>query len=181
MKAELLLMFRRLQEFQLELHGVLNSVPSELSTDSVGDITDSGFFCREISRIADDIRKGCDARQGLIGRYLVARVGAAGAQGEGLKLDGEYATGVPDIVVKPKLPDSGTPEFIELLRWIGCSDEQIQGDMLRPSYKGIQKVLTERAATGEQPPPGISVTFTDATVVFRTKSRKTKDGNQEEF
>jgi hypothetical protein len=164
---------------QLEAQQILKSIPSDVHQTTIEDLVDSGYICREMSNIADDLRKSCDDKKNCIGHYLAARAAVSAIQDdELLALRGELATATTDISVKPKLPKEGSKEYVDLMRWLGVSDEQINSSVLRPSFSGIQEILTERAKDGKQPPPGISVTFTEATVVFRKK--KGSNGQEDE-
>lgn len=180
MKAELLVHYQQIQKYQLAIHEVLQSLVSEIQTTKDADLVDSGFLCREIANICTDIRKAAELRMAIIGKFLAARAAVASMQGELLELKGELATATPDLKTKPKLPENGSPEFNKLMRWIGVSEELLKTNMLRPSFTAIQDELTRRAAAGEKPPPGISVTFTEAMVVFRRRNPK-KTNEQPEF
>ncbi len=180
MKEELLAFYRQIQQYQLKVHEFLQSIVGEIQTSKDADLVDSGFLCREIADICNDIRKAAELRMAIIGKFLAARATIAGMQGESMDLKGELASATPDVKTKPKLPDQGTPEFNRLMRWIGVSEELLAANMLRPSFTAIQEELTRRAALGEKPPPGISVTFTEASVVFRRRNSK-KTNEQQEF
>jgi hypothetical protein len=169
MKAELIKIFRRMQALQLETQQVLSTIPARVVVDPMPDLVDSGYLCREISNICEDLRKSCNSREDTIGRCIAARAGADSMRGEVTVLHGEYANATPYVKVKPRFPDPDTPEYAVLMRWIGLSDEMIEKGMLRPSFTRIQEILTERAEKGEQALPGISVTFTEANVVFRKR------------
>lgn len=169
MKDDLHLLRSRIQNLQMDVHQVMAGIPNSVTSEEIPALVDSGFLCRELANIAEDIKKIAENRQAIIARFLVARASVAALQGEVIDLSGELATGSPVIKQKPKLPEQGTEDWVKLMRWIGVSDDLIQKDMLRPSFSRITEVLTERAERGEKPPPGILNTFTDAQVVFRRK------------
>jgi len=181
MKPELSVLYRRFQSLQLEVHELLQGIPARVHSTAMEDLVDAGFMCREISKICDDLRISCDKTQSVVSKYICARTSVDSLQGKEVVLKGELATATPDLVVKPNIPDRGSQEYVDLMRWIGLSDEMIQRDMLRPSFTRIQEILTERAVRGEKPPPGISATFTEAVVVFRKRKVAKSNGNKEEF
>lgn len=173
MKSELHALFNRLQSLQLEIHQALSRVNNAMAYTPIGDMVDAGFLCRESSKICQDLKVQYESKQGLIGKVLATKAGAASLQGEALVLEGELATGAPQCTEKPKFPATGTADWKALMRWLGCTDEQIQADMLRPSFTAIQVELTRRLESGEKPPPGVVASFIDVSTVFRTKNRKT--------
>lgn len=180
MKKELISLHSRLQKLQMDIHQELAAIAQSIPSETVPDLVDAGYLCRELSSMCDDLRKGLTNRQVVIARYLAARAAVDGMQGSETSLKGELATATPDIKVMPKIPENGSTDYIELMRWIGVPDELISRDMLRPSFSTIQRVLTQMAVDGKKPPPGISMTYTDAQVVFRKRKGKT-DGKQEDF
>lgn len=176
MKAELQLLFNTLKELQLEIHQVLETIPQRVSAESIPDLIDSGFLCRELANVVDDIRNRCENRQAIISRFLAATASVAALKGESMDLRGELAIAVPDITVKPNLPKNDSPEMIKLLIWLGVPEDIARSGTVRPSFTKIEELLTKREAAGQKPPPGIMSKWTDAKVVFR---RRTNNDKQE--
>lgn len=168
--------FQLMKQLQLELHAVLSTVQPTVGRMALGEAVDSGFLCRELSNIMEDLRKNLDARKELIGRVLAMRTAQQALQGEELKLEGELATASPSITVKPKLPEKHTHDWVQLMRFLGCTDKQIHEDMLRPSWKEIQGKIEAAMAEGKECTlPGVDPKWVDQTVIFRTKTRNKKD------
>lgn len=181
MKDEIKKIYDELAALQMRLHSFLASVPSEISGTSVADLVDAGFLCREAANIGKDIKTNCEARKDLIGKYLAARAAAAAMQDEVLPLKGELATATPTMQSKPNIPDVGSEEYNQLLRWCGVSDEVIKRDLIRPSFTSLQDTVTRFTIEGKPLPPGISLVYTETTVVYRKKMSKKTNGQQEEF
>lgn len=172
LKGELKLLYEQMEALQMRVHEMAAALGGQIPVERTPDLIDIGFMCREISNIADDIRKTASSRQAVTGRLIAMRAAAATMQGEEVVLRGEMATARPETDMKPKLPDPGSEDWNALMRWIGLTDEQIQRDMLRPSFSRLSEILKERAERGEQPPPGIVHTFSDAMVVFTRRKMK---------
>jgi hypothetical protein len=165
-------LWHKVSQVCFEFQNVVAQIPRE-------ELVDCGYFMREMRNACDDMRKNCDAKQQVAGRYLAAQAGAAAMQDIDLKLEGEYATAVPDIIIKPRLPRRGSPEYMELLDWIGVSREVASRNLLNFSFTEMAKIVTERLSRGENPPPGIMATHTDAVVVFRKKRGVNETTNDE--
>lgn len=181
MKTTIQTLFTEMQALQMRLHSFLASVPSDISGTPIPDLVDSGFLCREIASICQDLKVNCEARQHLIGKYLAARAGSAAMQEEVLELKGELATASPTVQSKPNIPSPGSAEYNELLRWCGVNDETIQRNLIRPSFTSLQDTVTRFTIEGKPLPPGLSLVYTETTVVYRKKPRKKANGKQEEF
>lgn len=182
MKEELQGLFDQLQKLQMQIHSALASISSNLSGEKLPDMIDSGFLCREMEEIANDLRKNCADRKGLIAKMIAMRATSEFmTTGKSPVLRGELASATPDLVTKPSIPEPGTEDFNKLMSWLGCSDELIQRGVVRPSFTSLKDIVTRATVEGNKPPPGISLTFTEATVVFRRRKGKKTNGSKEEF
>lgn len=183
LKQEVYDLYRRVQAFQMDALGVTSSAtPGSVINTPVPDLVDVGFLCREIAKICDGLRKAFSAKQEIVGRYLATYAASQALQGNEVDLQGEMATGTPDVAVKPKIPPNNSPDFVKLMRWLGVPDDLITKDVLRPSFSALSEELTRRLATGEKPPPGIVTTYSDMLTVFRRKRsfKDNDDGSQQE-
>jgi hypothetical protein len=169
------------QKLQLSVQSLLHELVIQIGTQSLPDMCDVGYFCREVSKIMHDLKVSLDGKQGVVSRVLAGRVAGAALQGEVIELRGEFCVATPDVRNKPTLPKEGTEEYRLLMRWIGVPEETINSPLLRPSFTGLEEELTKRMALGEPLPPGIVGSFTDVSVVYRksSKKRKDKDGQEE--
>jgi hypothetical protein len=174
-KQTLLAKWRALQLMQLSIHEDLSQMQHHLTSLPIPDIVDIGFFCRKMEDISDTLRRDCLGRVAVVGRTLAAYAGAEAIRGNEVELSGEFATAIPTIKEKPKMPSNDSPEMRDLLKWIGVSDEVIASGYVRPSFSQLEQELTRRLETGEQPPPGIQATFREVSATFRQKKGKRQD------
>lgn len=161
-----------MQAMDLELKTLTGSIPDRMQKETVPQLVDCGFACRELGAIFQSLKVSFESRQHTISRMLAARVAQKQLMGETPVLRGELASASPDVDVKPKLPKSDSEDHKLLMKHLGVSDELIENDTLRPSWTTLQKIVKDKLAAGEPLPPGIQNTYTDATVVYRRLRKK---------
>lgn len=139
------------------------------------ELCDFGFLCRELSKIADDLRKDVDAFGKMSGKFMtlaalqdpdiVNQVGD-----EDLIIRGTLATAKPKIVIGASRPQFGTAEHTELLRYFGVSGDAVE--VVKVDWKQLQRRLTQLTEDGRALPPGIGKTFDDYKVTYRRKGKR---------
>lgn len=129
------------------------------------DMVDVGFFAREIMNLSDDLRKEAKARTELAGKILCLSTLEDGLT-ESIK--GQYATGIPDGGLVPRVPKPGTPEYEQLCKWLGLPDvTEEQNGLVRFHWKTLKTLMEQAAAEGRALPFTI-----EATPEFKTVFRK---------
>jgi hypothetical protein len=169
-KEELRALWLQAQKLELDAKGLASAVPGKVAVLSVADATDVGFLCREISNICDSLKKTFKARQDLVGQSLALKSGAAAIRGEDLKLEGELARGSVSCDNEPRIPHHDSPEFLQLMAWLGVPPEVASRGALRPSFRRLTDEINRRVSNGEKLPPGINAAYAKMTVTFRKKS-----------
>lgn len=138
------------------------------------DECDLGFLCREIAEVYDEMRKEAKARQELFGRRIAEVQGRAAMRGEleddDLTVRGELATGVPSIKSIPKIPKTGSEEYLVLCRWFGIPVDLAQSGAVKFSFTHLQAFCEAARATGIDVPPGIVGTYSEPMTTFRRKN-----------
>lgn len=134
-------------------------------------LVDLGFLCREVSQIADELRKEANAKRDLIGKVIASAVTRESL--EGTRSDptvrGKLATGTPDVREIASVPKPGTPAFRELAEFLGLPEEQVNGKLISFRFNGLSDWLTEMASKGKSVPKGIN-RYTEFKTVFRRRS-----------
>tara|TARA_R110000824_G_scaffold69355_3_gene178837 strand:+ start:2325 stop:2867 length:543 start_codon:yes stop_codon:yes gene_type:complete len=137
---------------------------------SESELTDIGFLLRESEKFFDDARKEVKAKKEMISKMLALKIMKRYTEDpdtEDLRSRGTLATATPDVAIRPKLPKAGTPEYEQLLNWLGEPIETINGGTLNIHFNRMSQMLTRMAEEGKNPPPGLVGTYTDNTCVFR--------------
>lgn len=131
--------------------------------------TDLGYVCRELEQRFDSLRKDCKARKEAINRTIAVRAMQLKLEDDTFegKFRGCIATGTPDVKNQAATPKRGTPEYHELLKLMGVSEDVAKQNILDFSWKGISDYITELAKQGKKLPPGIGKPFLDYQVVYR--------------
>jgi len=140
---------------------------------SRGDLADLGYLCREISKLADDIRKDCNAHQNLLGKLLSMSV----IQDPDVQDDvrGTLATATPTVTRVPlDLPrQSVNPErFAQTMEFFGVPKDK--WDIVKLDWKKVESEITRRMEEGEKSIPGIGPGFPRFGCIYR-KRRTTDD------
>lgn len=134
-------------------------------------LTDVGFLMRECERLFDDARKEAKAKKETVSRLLAIKILKRYTEDPDTELRsrGELATATPDVAIRPKLPKAGTPEYSQLLEFLGIPADVISAGTLSIHFNRMTEMLTELAAAGKNPPPGLLGTYTDNTCTFRKR------------
>lgn len=134
-----------------------------------GDMVDIGYLLREMENILDELRKEVKARKELTGKLIAFERVQAFVEDSSIDMTvrGSLASGTPDVKQLPELPKKGTPEYGQLLAYFGATEAQIQQGALKPDFKVIAELCTQRAADGLPNPPGIGKTFPSYETVYR--------------
>lgn len=163
--------------FFADTHALLTDLSANVksrSTYSLEDLVDLGFLCREISRLVDDLRKECNARQELIGKVIALEVTQESVAGTRTDptVRGTLATGTPDVKPIASVPRPGTPAYASMCAHFGLDGEAVENQMFEFRFKRIGDWLLRLAEEGRDPPKGFLQTYQKFSTVFRKKSPK---------
>ena len=160
-KVKLLLRsFEQMQEQYMERYALLTALKDsakegELTSEELVDI---GYLCREIGKLADEMRKEADAKMALFGAKLAESMLNSLVAGDGSAEDsvkGALASGRPGLKQRVRLPAKETEEYMKLLAHYRIPFENRH--LLRLHYPTIRDEATEAAKRGENPPPGVQI------------------------
>lgn len=167
MKSDLQQHLRELQELQFRMSTTLAAVEKGMAGQSIPDLIDAGYLCRELSKACDSLRKAADQKQSVLARTIAAIVATQAMNGDEVDLRGQLATAIPKVNTIPKIPPTGSDEWHKLMDWIDVP--RSQRDMLRPSFTGLKATVEDMMAEGKEPP--VDLSLNEATVTFRKRSK----------
>ena len=119
-------------------------------------IADIHLILREMSTLANDLRKETDGARDFLGRiacllYLRESLN----EGSGDPIRGELAIATPDIKQVATLPKRGTDEHAQLCHFLGINHEAVKSGVVHIHWPAVVELLTETARLGKPLPPGI--------------------------
>lgn len=139
-------------------------------------LVDIGFLCREIEENCDNLRKEAALRKDIAGQKIAFDMTKQASAGEEVEdpLQGELASGSPDVKMESVRPRPGSPENAALLTYLGVSRENADsvGAVFHADWKALSRWMTARAEQGTPPPPGIVKTYPVFKTVFRRKTTR---------
>lgn len=132
------------------------------------EFVDLGFLCRECSKLLDESRKDCNARQEYLGKLIAMQVTQESLTNPNMDttVRGTLARGTTDVKTKAKLPTKGTPEYQALLDHFYVPRQIIESEVLKPDWTTIGNMVTQCMEDGKSLPPGVTDTYTVFTTTF---------------
>ena len=165
---------KELYSSMTDLISAMKSKPVQLTDEELADI---GYLLRNTAKVLNDLRIECNAKKDYIGKYLCAKLVIESVNdSEELKIKGMLASAAAKMDQKPKLPKTGTKEYAIMLKHFGVSDEAIKAGIFNAHYPRVGEYITRLAQNGKNPPPGILNVVTLWTCVFRSRTRKKRNG-----
>jgi hypothetical protein len=140
----------------------------------LSEMVDLGFLCRELATAADEIEKDATARQRLLGKVVCFRVlQDSDLANPVLDVKGTLASGTVNYKMMVIPPSKGTPEYLDLLKYLGVSDDALATGAVKLDWKGLQEHLNGLLESGNPVPPTLSRQVPDHTLTYR-RSRNGK-------
>ncbi len=117
---------------------------------SLEEIADAGFALKKAEELLEDIRKNLTTR-----RQFWERVMCMGwmKRNTGEPIRTEHCTVSPKVSFAAVLPRRGSPEYADMLRDLGVSDEVRDKELLKPATSGFMTEVSRRMEEGEDLPP----------------------------
>lgn len=134
-----------------------------------GDQVDVGYFMRQIELILDETRKDFAARRGLIGQILammITREQMANPDRD-VRARGRFASGVPDVKTRYRVPKPGCREYEELMVTLGLPTDAIKHGAIKLDFIGFSDLMMAREQVGKTGIPDGITTFPEYVTVFR--------------
>ncbi len=172
--------------FHTELYDFIAETQEAVAKLGLGmpDLVDMGLLCREMEVFFDEMRKEVKSRKELIGKLMamyVAQQSLNDTEKLEVTIKGELGTGTPDVKLQPKIPEPGSPEFMDLMEYFGLPRNRLAGieDCMRLSFNGMRDLVTDLAEKGIPMPPGVVKTWPIYTTRFRRRKRTEPKTNEE--
>lgn len=138
------------------------------------ELCDFGFFSRELEKLFDELRKEAKARKELCGQIIAYRLTQASLSDPTIKMkvQGEYATGSPDVKMEMGLPKKFTDEYYQLTDHFGVSRKIAESGILRLDWKMCSEFLTKQMNDGKPIPKGFGRQYPKFTTTYRKRKLK---------
>jgi hypothetical protein len=168
----------RVEDLLMEVYtftaDTLNGIQSRKFT--LEELADLGFLCREIEKSVDETRKEARARKELCGKVIAFVTAQARVADPSKVVDsvrGRFSIATPDVKQIPKIPQPGTPEYLQLMAWLGITDrELLDSGVLSFKFQELCDLVTKRAQDAKNMPPGITKTWPSFVCEFRRRKDK---------
>lgn len=183
MKPEVKELMEQTQALYASIYDALATVAQDTKEKErrKSELADTAFAMREISQLADHIRKRAEAIQALA-EQLACMLALRDMDGEAIRTD--YVTATPHVQQVARVPNSREPERYRLfMEHLGVPEELWhrpttdhdvleKKEIVRLHWPGVLQYLTECAEQGLPVPPGMKSDLTYAKYSLRMK-RKT--------
>lgn len=166
--------YKKAQAAHAEIYTLLKQLRE--FTESCSDAhehADTAIAMREIAKFMNDSRK--DA---TVLKELAEKIGCAiwirDGKSEPIRTD--YVTASPDVTMITSLPKRGTPEYGEMMKFMGVPEELWceESDAVRAHWPGFVKLMSDRLAAGKPLPPGVRTDKTYPRYEFKPLRSKKK-------
>ena len=149
------------QEYQHQIAAITDAMKSKRYTPE--QLVDLGFLCREMESLCDEWRKESKARKELAGKLIAFVV--MSTDGTEITVQGQLATGTPNLKMQADLPKKGSEEYELLCHGLGVNGM----GLTKLDWKEVQVMINERAELGAPMPAGIGEQRAMYSTVFRRK------------
>jgi len=143
---------------------------------SSSQLCDAGYFCRRVERWADEMRKEAKARAEMIAREIAVRAARLVVESPDAEttVRGTHAIGIPDVKTAAAIPKVGSPEYAMLCDWLGIPAEAYETGAIRFHFNTVAQIVSDRAAAGQDAPPGITKTYSMFTCTFKARTTRVR-------
>lgn len=165
-KEEVQLLYNLVYGFLSKNNELLKS--RKLSSE---ELCDFGFFSRELEKLFDELRKEAKARKELCGQIIAYRLTQASLSDPTMKMQvqGEFATGTPDVKMEAALPKKFTEEYYQLTDHFSVPREVAASGILKLDWKRVTEFLTKQMNDGKPIPKGFGKQYPKFTTVYRKR------------
>jgi len=121
---------------------------------------DIGYITRNIGGIADELKKECNAKCGLIGKMISFAQTKEGIINEEnpKSVRGKLGLAVPMVSQTPNVPKRNTDEYYRLCEALRIPKDVAMQGVMQFHYKTLQDITTELVTNGKKPLAGLEVT-----------------------
>lgn len=138
------------------------------------ELCDFGFFCRELEKLFDELRKEAKARKELCGQIIAYRLTQASLSDPTLKMKvrGDFATGIPDVKIEMGLPKKFTEEYYQITDHFDVPRKVAETGILKLDWKSVTEHCTKLVQDGKLLPKGFGKQYPKFTIVYRKRKMK---------
>jgi len=138
------------------------------------ELCDFGFICRELENLFDELRKEVKARKDLCGQIIAYRLVQNSLSDPSIKMqvDGQLATGIPDVKMQAALPNKFTEEYYQLTDYFDVPKKVAELGILKLDWKTVVEFLTKQMNEGKQIPKGFGKQYPQYITVYRKRKEK---------
>jgi len=138
------------------------------------ELCDFGFICRELENVFDELRKEVKARKELCGQIIAYRLVQKSIEDPTIKMkvQGQFATGTPDVKMQAQLPQKFTDEYYQITDYLEVPRKVAESGVLRLDWKKVTELLTKLMNDGKKIPDGFGKKYPSYTTVYRKKKIK---------
>ena len=178
MNQEVVEYYKVVQQMHAELYQRSKKLVEAINTcTDLGELTDYAYALRDASKLLEDSAK--DARKAQkrasdITCILWVQHSAADASFPD-KIKTEHCTGTPQVKFAGRVPRPGTPEYDELLAFMGMPEGLIKSGVMRTHWPSFVDYLTRLAEEGKPLPPGVDPETTYPVYELRLRKGKCVD------
>lgn len=136
-------------------------------------LCDFGFFCRELEKISDELRKELKARKELCGQIIAYRLVQSSLADPTIKMkvEGQFASGTPDVKMEAALPKKFTDEYYKITDYFNVPRKVAESGILRLDWKQVTEFLTKQMNEGKKIPEGFGKKYPLYTTTYRKVKR----------
>jgi len=138
------------------------------------ELCDFGFLCRGLENLFDELRKESKARKELCGSIIAYRLTMASVSDPTLKMrvQGQFATGTPDVKMQAALPKKMSPEYFQLTDHFGIPRNVVETGILKLDWKSVIELCTKLMHEGKTIPNGFGKQYPLYTTIYRKRKIK---------
>lgn len=138
------------------------------------ELCDFGFICRELENVFDELRKEVKARKELCGQIIAYRLVQASVMDPTIKMkvQGQFATGTPDVKMQMELPKKFTEEYFQITDHFRVPRNVAETGILRLDWKAVTEHCTKLMQDGKQTPNGFGKKYPKYQTVYRKRKIK---------
>lgn len=138
------------------------------------ELCDFGFICRELENVFDELRKEVKARKELCGQIIAYRLVQASVMDPTIKMkvQGQFATGTPDVKMQMELPQKFTEEYYQITDYLEVPRKIAESGVLRLDWKKVTELLTQLMNDGKKIPTGFGKKYPVYVTIYRRRKDK---------
>jgi hypothetical protein len=167
--------FASMKHLHAEVYGRLAKARKQVNTLSMEELADLSYMLRELSKLADDIKKESFNLKGLAEKIAcVLWVNMHMNEPEGADpIRTELCTATPHVQQRASLPNqkANPKEYALLMDWLGVPKTIVEQDLVRCHWPSFQERIHQLLEQGKPLPAGVNVerVYDEYSLIVRKK------------